>query len=553
MSDSPYPGQARVRARRYVAFGPVFAPACPIHQLIKTRMMVKYAPFLSALALSALLWTAAVPSSNGQPAPTSRSDLQTEIDRILDADEFSNAFWGLHVVDLAGGETLYSRNPGKSFVPASNTKLYTTAAALDRLGWMYRYRTRLYVDGPVENGVLRGNLIVRGAADPTIGTHYEAGEGEWEAEVDATRLFRDWADSLRAAGITRIDGDIVGDDDVIDDVPLGNNWSWDDETFYYSAQISGLTFNDNVIHLHVTSRRRGRPADLRWYPYDTDYVEVVNRSLTIHPDSSRDEGYLRRRGTNAIEVTTEIPEGDEDVEEITVENPTAFFVHVLAETLRREGIAVSGTPVDVDDLSIKPDYTSPNVRRVAYHESPTLAEIVSIINKPSQNLFAELVLKTLGAEFPVQDEDLEPGSAAMGVAASMETFARARIDTSRIRLVDGSGLSRLNLVTPEMTTRLLTYMWSHEDTPVRRAFIESLPLAGRQGTLRNRLRRGPAEGNLRAKTGTLSSVSSLSGYVNVDGNRPLVFAMMSNHYTTRTREVREAQDAVVKLLSQYRQ
>ncbi len=509
-------------------------------------MIVKYAHGV-ALALLLMLCQAAA----AQPAVSS-TDLQRDIDRVLDADEFSGAFWGVRVIDLTTGDVLYARNDEKSFVPASNVKLYTTSAALDQLGWMYRYRTRLYVDGPVESGVLRGNLIVRGAADPTIGTHYEASEGDWEADVDATRLFRDWADSLRAAGITRIEGDVIGDDDVIDDVPLGTNWSWDDETFYYSAQLSGLPFNDNVIHMYVTGTRRGAPANIRWYPYDTDYVEVINRSETIHPDSSGEEGYRRIRGTNTIEVTTRVPEGDEEIEEITVENPTEFFVHVLRESLHRSGISVSGDAVDVDELSIKPDYSEPHVRRVAYHESPTLAEIVALINKPSQNLFAELLLKKLGAEFRTRDEDLDPGSAEMGVAAAFETFVRADIDTSTIRLVDGSGLSRLNLVTPEMTTRLLSYMWHHEDRNVHRAFVNSLPLAGEQGTLRNRFRQGPAYGNLRAKTGTLTSVSSLSGYVHLDGPRPLAFSMMSNHYTTRTGDIRDAQDAVVEILSRYR-
>lgn len=487
-----------------------------------------------------------------QPAAAGTDDLRRAIDDILDDEDFSNAFWGLYVVDLESGRTLYARNALKSFVPASNTKLYTTAAALDQLGWMYRYRTRVYVDGPIENGVLRGNVIVRGSADPTIGTHYEPTEGDWEEEVDATRLFRDWADSLRAAGITQIDGAVIGDDNVIDDVPLGSNWSWDDETYYYSAQLSGLAFNDNVVHLYVTGQQLGSPAAIRWYPYNTDYVEVVNRSLTVHADSSVDEGYRRIRGTNTIEVTTEVPVGEEEVEEITVENPTRYFAHVFRETLQRTGIEVSGDALDIDVLAIEPNYSGPEVRRVAYHESPTLAEIVSIINKPSQNLFADLLLKKLGAEFPSDDEDLDPGSAEMGIEAAMKTFARAGVDTSRIRLADGSGLSRLNLVTPEMTVRLLSYMWSHEDQAIRRAFVNSLPVAGEHGTLRNRLRGGPAHGRLRAKTGTLTSVSSLSGYVTTERGRPVVFSMMGNHYTAPTRAVREAQDAVVEILARYR-
>lgn len=506
--------------------------------------------YLVGLFLGCLLTIAHTASA--QPAVSGERALERAIANVLDSADFENAFWGLRVVDLETGETLYARNDEKSFVPASNVKLYTTAAALDQLGPRYRYRTRVYIDGPIENGVLRGNVIVRGSADPTIGTHYEPVEGKWEDEADATHLFREWADSLRAAGVTRVDGDVVGDDDVIDDVPLGSNWAWDDETYYYSAQLSGLPFNDNVIHMYVTARELGAPASIRWYPYNTDYVQVRNKSVSIHPDSSLDEGYQRLRGTNTIDVTTRVPVGDEDIEEITVENPTKFFAHVLRETFQHEGIAVSGTAVDVDELSIKPQYRDPAYRRIAYHLSPPLADIVSIINKPSQNLFADLVLKTLAAEFPRETDEFEPGSSEMGIEVAMRTYASAGIDTSRLQLVDGSGLSRLNLVTPEMTTQLLEYMWKHESPGVTDAFYSSLPVAGAHGTLRNRFERSPAGGNLRAKTGSLTAVSSLSGYITSGDDRPLAFSMMSNHYTTRTREIRRAQDAIVEILARYR-
>ncbi|MEX1055789.1 MAG: D-alanyl-D-alanine carboxypeptidase/D-alanyl-D-alanine-endopeptidase, partial [Rhodothermales bacterium] len=192
------------------------------------------------------------------------------------------------------------------------------------------------------------------------------------------------------------------------------------------------------------------------------------------------------------------------------------------------------------------------LRQIAVHTSAPLSDIVAGINKPSQNLYADMVLKTLGAELPAEDEDLEPGSSGMGIEVAMTTFSRAGIDTSRIQLVDGSGLSSMNLVTPDMTTSLLTYMWSHPSLDVREAFYRSLPIAGTEGTLRNRLTSGPARENLRAKTGSLSNVSTLSGYLRAEDGTPLAFSLMSNHYTTRTADVRTAQDAVVNLLARYR-
>ncbi len=479
--------------------------------------------------------------------------LATRIREIINAEEFHNAFWGVTVVDLATGRVLVEENARKSFVPASNTKLYTTSAALDQLGPHYHYRTSLYVDGVVEQGVLHGNLVVRGAGDPTIGGHYDVETGKWEAEVDATRLFREWADSLRAAGITQIAGDVIGDDDVVDDEPLGPGWSWDDETFYYAAQLSGLSFNDNVVHVHVEGRESGQPAHIRWDPFNTTYVEVVNRSRTMPAGTSVDEGYRRLRGTNTVEVTTEVPTGGKDVEEITVENPTLFFAHVLRESLLQSGIVVLGDPVDVDELSIRPNYSDPRLRRLATHASQPLSEIVMLVNKPSMNLYADMLIKTLAAEFPrPHDEDGEPGSSKLGLEIAMGTFVQAGIDTSLIQLVDGSGLSHHNLITPNMTASLLQYMWGHPDARVREAFLESLPLAGVEGTLRNRLKDGPAHRNLRGKTGSLSNVSSLSGYVDSADGHSLAFSMMANHFTTKTRAVRDAQDRIAGLLAGYR-
>ncbi|MXW65220.1 MAG: D-alanyl-D-alanine carboxypeptidase/D-alanyl-D-alanine-endopeptidase [Bacteroidetes bacterium SB0662_bin_6] len=476
--------------------------------------------------------------------------LRNPIDHLLDAEPFENGFWGVHIVDIESGRVLYARNAGKSFVPASNTKLYTTAAALDLLGPDYRFETGLYTDGMVdEEGVLHGNVIVRGGADPTLGGHYLSDSGDWDEDIDALVVFRNWADSLRAAGIRRITGDLIGDDDVIDDVPLGVNWSWDDETWYYSAQLGGLAFHDNVIHLYVDGRTPGMPANLTWEPLNTDYVQVINRTLTTEPGTGLKEGYQRQRGTNTIEVTTRVPAGASELEEITVENPTRYTVYVLRETLLQSGIAVTGDPVDVDALSIKPAYETPSYRRVAIHRSAPLPEIASLINKPSQNLYADLLMKMLGAALPQEDNDLDPGSAAMGIETAMSTFARAGVDTSAIRLVDGSGLSRLNLVAPEMTTALLSFMWTHPDTRVRDAFYDSLPVAGQSGSLKHRMRRGLATENMRGKTGTLTFASSLSGYVRAHDGRMLAFSIMSNHHISGSTGIRRIQDAIVELLA----
>lgn len=493
------------------------------------------------LLCACLLGGLLVPALHGQP--TSPRTLGTAIDRLLDAEPFTNAWWGVVVQDARTGAVLYARNADRSFVPASNTKLFTTAAALDQLGADFRYRTEVYAFGPIVNGVLEGDLVVRGAGDPAIGGRFNDG--------NRTALFEAWADSLRAQGITQVRGDLVGDDNRFDDQALGGGWSWDDEPYYYAAEISALSFNDNCIDVRINAQQPGAPGLVSWEPYNTDYVDILNSTVTLPRDSTLQEGYERARGRNQIRLYSRVPAGRTDEESLTISNPTLFFVHVLREALLRNGIAVEGRALDLDDLPAPLDYSL--ARRVATHTSVPLSRIVEVINKQSQNLYAEQVLKTLSAHRPDVPADSPPGSALHGVEVARQTYVRAGIDTSRIQLVDGSGLSRMNLITPRMTARLLHYMNQHPDAAVREAFVNSLPIGGVDGTLRGRFAGNPANGKVRAKTGTLGNVSALSGYVTTATGTPLIFSILCNHYTVQSRNVRQAQDALVALLAAYRQ
>lgn len=466
--------------------------------------------------------------------------MASRLDRYFDDEQYENAFWGALVIDLNTGDTLYTRNEKLSMMPASNNKLYTTAAALDLLGPDFRYETPYYTDGPVQNGVLRGNLIVRGSGDPSIGSRYD--------ETDPTAAFRAIAGHLKSKGIRLIQGNVIGDDDLFDDDLLGVGWSWDDEPYYYSAQISPLSFYDNSVQFIQEGDRIGQPARLRWSP-QTAYIDVVNKTVTVHPDSSFENEFERPPGTNRIAVHTEIEADRIDTTYIAVFNPTRYFVHILREVLIEEGISVRGDALDIDDLAIKPDYDSGTLVKLGSLTSPSLGVIIQTLNKESQNLYAELVLRTIGLHRPVADPDLEPGSAEMGVAASMETFVRARMDTSRIQMVDGSGLSRMNLVTPAMTGHLLKFMWTHPSASVRQAFYESLPIGGVDGTLEDRFKMGAGFRNVRAKTGTLTGASSLSGYVYSHAGTPLLFVLMCNNYTHKTSKVRNTQNEVVQMLA----
>ena len=480
-----------------------------------------------------------------QPATDLSSDALSErITRVIEQEPFTGATWGIAVVNLRTGEPLYARDAGRNLIPASNAKLLTAAAALEHLRPSYRYQTRLYIDGPVRDGVLDGNVIVRGSGDPTLGSTAPD-------DTDPTTLFRAWADSLRARGIRHITGDIIGDDDRIDDTPLGNGWSWDDAPYGYAAEIGGLVFHDNIVKLRITGQQPGMPGRITWTPLNTDYVTVQNRTRTVQQLRRVDEDYERRRGTNEIHVSTRLPPGATETEDITVTNPTLFFTNVLREVWLDEGLSVDGRAIDVDDIPIKPLYDGERLERVATHTSPPLRTIVADLNVESLNLYAEQVLRTLGTvPFPDAPSDLDRGTAERGAYAVRTTLARAGVDTSHVAIADGSGLSRYNLISPNALVRLLAYMWTHPDTSVSTSFYRSLPIGGQNGTLSYRFQgRALARGNVRAKTGTLSNVSALSGYVTSARGTPLAFSILCNHHTTKGRRVRAAQDAIVNELA----
>lgn len=502
--------------------------------------------FYASIVLASL-FIGFVSPARSQEAPDSPKELAQEIGRLLGVPQYDNALWAIKVIDLESNNVLLSQNERISMMPASNAKLYTTAAALDQLGPSFRYETSLFSDGPVEQGVLKGNLIVRGTGDPTIGGRYD--------QSDPVQVFRTWAATLKAGGIHVVEGDIIGDDDLFDELPLGHGWSWDDEPYYFSAEISALTLYDNAIRFVVDGMTPGMPGAIKWSPFNTPYVDVRNSTITVPADSSRDTDFVRLRNFNEIEAIGEIPAGYSDTTYVTVSNPTKYFVHVLRDVLLQEGIAVTGKPVDVDELSIKPTYEGRYYTERAVYQSPPLSQIIEILNKESQNLYAELLLRTLGTEQPVvtDDEDILPGSAEMGVLAALRTYAKAGADTSRIQLFDGSGLSRMNLVTADMTAAVLGYMWHHPYATVKQAYYNSLPIGGIDGTLEDRFEYGLALRNVRAKTGTLTSASALSGYITSAAGTPLLFVLMCNNYTVKTSAVRRTQNAIVNVLAEYQQ
>ena len=466
--------------------------------------------------------------------------LRHGVEAILQQEDFGSAFWGIEILDLEDDEVLYARNPTRALVPASTTKLATTAAALEWLGPKARLVTTLFADGPIEDGTLHGDLIVRGGGDPTIAEDLD--------EYGYAGLLAQWVDSVSAAGIRRIGGDVIGDDDVFDDVAYGPGWQWDDFPFYYSVEISGLSYNENVVDFAVAGSAEGSAGTVTWEP-ETEYVSFINASVTVDRRGRIEEAYVRPPGSNDFVIASRVPEGRVEREALAVHNPTRFFVHVLRERLESAGIVVDGGAVDVDDLARKPDYASTSMRVLARHQSPPVAEIAALVNKPSHNLAAESLLKTLGRIPEDEDDDPLPGSWERGAAVVRQTLGRAGVDTLRVRLVDGSGLSRLNLITPRAIGQLLAYMWSHPDPEIRDAFVRSLAVGGADGTLEGRFASGAAAGRVLGRTGTMTSVSALAAYVTRRGREPLVVVLIANNHLVPSRRVRQAQDDIVNLLA----
>ena len=485
------------------------------------------------LALLLLTATAAV----AQPTST-RSGLADRIDAVLDASAFDDAYWGALVVDLETGAVLYDRNAARRFIPASNMKLFTTAAVLDALGPAFQYETQLYADGQVTNGTLRGGLVVRGAGDPSFGRRRN--------NEDMTRVFRQWADSLAARGIRRVIGPVVGDDDVFDNVHLGEGWQWDDLVWYYGAEIAGLQFGEGTVDVTVTGTRPGERARIDAAP-DYGYVRFVNQTTTTDGGSIR-EGYSRRLSENVFTVTASVPAGRVEREALAVVNPTDYFVSTMVGVFRDRGIRVDGDLVDVDEWGRRPRYD--DLTRVASHRSPALAEIVRETNTESNNLYAEHLLRTLGA-YVYRGNEYPTGSSWAGAAAAEPFLDRIGVDPGSFRVADGSGLSALNRLTPVGIVGILRAMNEHPDRATREAFYDSLPVGGYTGTLERRYRSGDARGNVRAKTGYISGARTLSGYVTTDTGRRLAFSLLCNNYRVPTRRVNRAQDQIVELLADY--
>ncbi len=480
---------------------------------------------LLALAVAVAAGGCTAPSTGPAPAAAAR-----ELEAIFADTAFRHAHWGVAVESAETGAVLFEQNRDKFFMPASNMKLATGAAALEALGPDYRFRTTLAASGPIRNGVLQGDLVVIGGGDPTISARF--GEG------DARTVFRAWADSLRAKGVQRVAGSVVGVDTAFDAITLGRGWAWDDLGSYYAAEISALEFNEGAVQTTVfPGSRTGVPGAVSFDP-PTGYLPVDNGTVTIAAGGEPDIDFDRDPNGPGIIVTGEIPADTFVQRDLAVRDPTRFFVSMLRETLRSTGIAVDGPAMVMADLHEPARAPEP----VFVHQSPPLREVLPGLMKPSQNQIAEIFLKTLGRELR------GAGTSRDGVAAVDSIFRSWGLPAAELIMADGSGLSRYNYVTPELLMGLLKHMLR---SPNWEVWYASLPIAGIDGTLRNRFRDTPAEGRIRAKTGTIANTRALSGYLNTESGEWLVFSMIVNNSDQGSRNAdRLVEEALLRLVTE---
>lgn len=459
------------------------------------------------------------PESSPRPGAVT---LQADLDRIFSAPPLARALMSAHIVSLVDGRVLYGRDADKRVVPASNMKLVTVAVAADRLGWDFTFRTRLETTGTIDQGTLNGDLVVTGDGDPTIGA--QGG--------DVAPLFLDWADAAAKAGIRRVAGRLVGDDNALDDLGLGAGWAWDYLEAGYAAPSGALTYNENIIGIEVRPGTSvGATPHLIVGPAGHG-LEIVSEVSTGAPELPADLSLVRAPGSNRLTVRGSVPaSGAPVIRTAAVPNPTRYFVEALRLALAARGINVLGGAWDLDDLVTPPASTR---RLLAERESAPLSSVAAHTLKVSQNLYGDTLLKALGRT-PAQ-----PGSAAAGRQIVARTLAGWGIAPESIVMLDGSGLSRYNYVTADALTALLVHVW--RDARLRGPFVAALPVGAHDGTLESRMKNGLLARRVQAKTGTISNVRALSGYVErLDGEK-LAFSMIANHFTATSAEI----DAIVE-------
>ncbi|MDX6444708.1 MAG: hypothetical protein QOH71_1782 [Blastocatellia bacterium] len=503
---------------------PVAIAACLLVPLLigRTNLVAGNEP--KAAATPAAVKTSTPDTLSKQPADAA---LAQKIDQAIDSSELTRARWGVFVMSMKDGRVLASHNGDRLFTPASNMKIYTTAVALDLLGPDYRWRTSVYADKqPDASGVVQGNLTLYGRGAP---------------DLDSKKGLVSLADQIYQRGVRQVRGNIIGDDSYFRSELYGLGWQWNDLQWYFGAEPSALTINENSVELTIFPGSKVGGSATLTLNRGANYLHLVNNTATAERDATTTIGINRGLSDNELVVWGDFPVSRHPFSAfLSMPKPALWAATLFKDTLIARGIKVEGEARSQNARVAESKKFDPQKAiEIGQENSAALNEIVRHTNKESDNLYAELILRTLGKERgatapdPDERKNRSRGDDEAGTALVRSWLNRNGVATDGMAIWDGSGLSRLDLVTPEATARLLGAI---AKTNAATAFHDSLPIAGRDGTLGGRL--AHLAGRVFAKTGTLTYDHSLSGYAVTRNNEVLVFSIFCNDASGRGNPVR---------------
>ena len=541
--------------------------AFPVESARMFTNSIKLKLFLLLLCLTAVPLAAQVPTPTGSPSPTptlapnavpSLPELQDRIRQHLARSEVRRGRVGVKIVSLNSGRVVFENDAEKYFMPASNMKNFTVATALERLTPDYRFVTSVYAATPPDaGGTIKGDLRIFGRGDVSMSPAFFA---QVQTTGDAAKASSESAfyigidrlvDRIIQAGVKRVEGGLVGDESYFTGNPIPWTWEWDDLQGYYGTEISALPINDNAVDLSVMPGARGSSCVVRILPFN-QVTRIVNRCVTTAAGTRRELRVVKPLDQNVVEVYGSVPVGDaEHKESVAVTRPANLFIELLRQRLEARGVKITGQNRVENALSRSPrscTNCSPiNASEIARLESPPFSEIAARTMKPSQNMYTETILWTLG-EVVGRALGKAEDSARLGINVMKEFLGSIGIPADGIVPYDGSGLSRHNLITPAAVVSLYTYM--AKQSKYAQAWRDSLTIAGVDGTLRNRMKGTAAQANFRGKTGTIDQVSALSGYMTTAGGEQLVVSILVNGVPT-TRERTSLIDDIVVTLANF--
>lgn len=464
--------------------------------------------------------------------PKNSKELAQKIKTIFADTSFSNAHWGVLIKSLNSGKTLYSQNEDRLFNPASNTKIVTTAGTLLELGPDFQFKTVLYTDGIIQDSVLKGNLYIKGDGDPTL---YERFYGK------STDVFFSWSKILKARGIKEIQGSFIGDLSAFNDEKIGRGWSFNDLDAWYSAEFSPLQFNENYVDIQIIPALTSYDTTQFIPNVTSDYFKIVDKTALVDTGKSN-ISVSRDYGTNTIVISGLIKTGSSPfMRSPSIENPALFYLNVLKDQLELDGIHTTGSISTFSDTLIAKEL-KPSISELHTHYSAPGLEILKELMKRSQNLFAETMPRKLALN-RFRQANFENGSEI--VAEHLQTMG---IKKGTYQYSDGSGLSRYNYFSPNQFVHILEYMYKSD---LKYQWLEILPIAGVDGTLKTRMKGTLAQGNVRAKTGTISNVRGLSGYVTAINGEVYVFSFLLNGHLKSSAETDRITDSVLTTISAF--